>query len=132
MTKAIALYFDNRVTEAGAMLSLGLQVALDADLTDQALRAYYNLADYRLATQATSEAAALLERGLALARQRGNREWERELLGQSVEVRGFRGEWDEAMKLVNSIRDGADDTAAAIAATFSAGDPRGARRSRRA
>jgi class 3 adenylate cyclase len=118
ITKAIALYFENRVTEAGAMLSLGLQVALDADLPDQALRAYYNLADYRLGTQATSEAATLLERGLALARQRGNREWERELLGQSVEVRGFRGEWDEAVKLVESIRDGADDTTATLAATF--------------
>ena len=49
ITKAIVLYFENRVTEAGAMMSLGLQVALDADLTEQALRAYYNLADYLLA-----------------------------------------------------------------------------------
>ena len=33
-------------------------------------------------------------------------------------MRGFRGEWDEAVKLVQSIRDGADDTPAAMAATF--------------
>jgi tetratricopeptide (TPR) repeat protein len=118
VTKAIALYYDNRVTEAGAMLSLGLQVALEADLTNQALRAYYNLADYRLATQATSEAAALLERGLALARQRGNREWEREILGQTVEVRGFRGEWDEAVKLAQSILEGPDDAMAKMASAF--------------
>jgi class 3 adenylate cyclase len=118
VTKAIVLYFENRVTEAGAMLSLGLQVALDADLTDQALRAYYNLADYRLGMQAPAEAAMLLDRGLALARQRGNREWERDMLAQTVEVRGFRGEWDEALTIVESLRAAGKDVSERTAASF--------------
>ncbi|HEY5389030.1 MAG TPA: AAA family ATPase, partial [Solirubrobacteraceae bacterium] len=118
ITKAIALYFENRVTEAGAMLSLGLQVALDADLTDQALRAYYNLADYRLGTEAPSEAATMLDLGLALARQRGSRTWERELLAQSVEVHTFRGEWDEALALAKTIAAGAEGGDARMADGF--------------
>ena len=118
ITKAIVLYFENRVTEAGAMMSLGLQVALDADLTEQALRAYYNLADYLLATEAPSDAATMLDRGLALARQRGNRDFERELLAQSVEVHTFRGTWDEALALAETIAAGGEDTAARTAATF--------------
>jgi class 3 adenylate cyclase/predicted ATPase len=118
ITKAIALYFDNRVTEAGAMLSLGLQVALDADITEQALRAYYNLADYLLATAAPADAATMLDRGLALARERGNRDYERELLAQSVEVHTFRGEWDEALAVADAIPAGGEHTPARMAATF--------------
>jgi tetratricopeptide (TPR) repeat protein len=106
MTKAIALYYDNRLTEGGAMMSLGLQVALDADLSDQALRGYYNLADFRLATGSHAEAAALLDRGLELARQRGHRDWEVRLLAQSVGVEAARGNWDKALALSLTIATG--------------------------
>jgi class 3 adenylate cyclase len=103
MTKTMALYFDNRLTEAGALASLALQVALEADLTGDALRAYYNLADYQLATGAPAEAAMRIDEGLALARQRGHREWEQQLLSQSVEGHAFRGEWDEALVLAERL-----------------------------
>ncbi len=109
MTKAIALYYDNRLTEGEAMMSLGLQVALDADLSDQALRGYYNLADFRLATGSPAEAATLLERGLELARQRGHREWEVRLLAQSTGVETARGNWDKALALIETIVNGGYD-----------------------
>ena len=109
MTKAIALYYDNRLTEGGAMMSLGLQVALDADLSDQALRGYYNLADFQLATGSPTEAAALLDRGLQLARERGHRDWEVSLLAQSVGVEALRGNWDEALELTETVASGGYD-----------------------
>jgi class 3 adenylate cyclase/tetratricopeptide (TPR) repeat protein len=103
MTKAIALYYDNRLTEGGALMSLGLQVALDADLSDQALRGYYNLADFRVATGSPADAASLLERGLALARERGHRDWEVRLLAQAVGVELVRGNWDRALELIEAV-----------------------------
>jgi len=93
------------------MMSLGLQVALDADLSDQALRGYYNLADFRLATGSAAEAAALLDRGLALARERGHRDWEVRLLAQSVGVETSRGNWDEALERIETVASGGYDEA---------------------
>jgi tetratricopeptide (TPR) repeat protein len=106
MTKAIALYYDNRLTEGGAMMSLGLQVALDADLSDQALRGYYNLADFRLAAGSPADAASLLDQGLELARERGHRDWEVRLLAQSVGVELVRGNWDVALELIEAVGSG--------------------------
>ena len=77
MTKGIALYFRHRLAEAGAMMELGLQVAREADLATPTLRAYYNLADLRIMSGRGEESSRLIESGLALARERGNRIWER-------------------------------------------------------
>ena len=115
MTKAIALYNSDRLTEGGALMALALQVALDADITEQALRGYYNLADFRLLNGNPAESAALLERGLALARERGDRGWERDLLAQITQGQLFRGEWDEALAVGQALRDAADDEASRVA-----------------
>jgi class 3 adenylate cyclase/tetratricopeptide (TPR) repeat protein len=109
ITRAISLYYDRRITEADAMMSLGLQVALDADLTESSLRGYYNLADFRCLTGQLDEAAELLVRGLALAHERGNRVWERYLLDQQAQVHTLRGEWDEALALIDTLRSGSAD-----------------------
>ncbi len=116
MTKAIALYHDDRLTEGGAMMTLGLQVALDADLTEHALRGYYNLADFQLASGSSSEALALLDRGLELARERGHRAWERRLLAQSAGVNAFCGAWDDALVLIDTTTAGGVDDVAEEAA----------------
>ena len=73
--RAIALGFLGRITESGALLELGLRVALDADLSDQALRAHYDLADDNAMMGRLDQAQVELEHGLALARERGNRAW---------------------------------------------------------
>jgi tetratricopeptide (TPR) repeat protein len=112
LTKGPALYFDNRHTEAGALMQLGLKVARDADLTEPALRGYFNLADYLAIVGRSSESAQSLERGLLLARERGNRAWERDLLAQTAQIDALRGEWDHALALREELLAGGDDESA--------------------
>jgi class 3 adenylate cyclase len=115
LTKAIALNYDDRVTEAGALMRLGLTVAVDHDLTEQALRGYYNLADYSMLTGDPGESARLLELGVALARERGDRAWERDLLAQTTQRQIFTGDWDDALALGRMLSDGLHDESARCA-----------------
>jgi class 3 adenylate cyclase/tetratricopeptide (TPR) repeat protein len=109
LTKGPALYYENRHTEAGALMQLGLKVALDADLTEPALRGYFNLADYLAIMGRSGESAQSIDRGLLLARERGNRAWERDLLAQAAQIDALRGEWDHALALREELRAGGDD-----------------------
>jgi class 3 adenylate cyclase/tetratricopeptide (TPR) repeat protein len=109
LTKAIALYIGRRSAEAGALFALGLELALEADLTEPALRAYYNLGDYRAVTGRMEEAGELLERGIALARERGYRVWERDFMAQIVQTDVMRGRWDEALAAGEALRAGGVD-----------------------
>jgi class 3 adenylate cyclase/tetratricopeptide (TPR) repeat protein len=109
LTKGPALYYDHRHTEAGALMELGLRIALEENLTEPALRGYFNLADYRVIEGRAEGAAQAMERGLALARERGNRAWERDLLAQTVQIDGLRGEWDHALSVHSELRLGGDD-----------------------
>jgi tetratricopeptide (TPR) repeat protein len=101
------------------MMALGLQVALEADLTTPTLRAYYNLADLRVLSGRGDESARLIESGLALARERGNRVWERNLLAQRAEIRIVFGEWDAALEDVVTLRSGGDDEGSETATAMS-------------
>jgi class 3 adenylate cyclase/tetratricopeptide (TPR) repeat protein len=103
MNKAIALMYENRLNEGGTMFALALDVAVRADLPEAALRAFYNLADFRTLQGQLPEASELIERGLELARERGNRAWERDLLSQRVQVDFARGEWDRVLSTAQSL-----------------------------
>lgn len=118
MTKACALLYQHRQTEADAMMTLGLKLALDADLTEAALRGYFNVAEFRLVSGDPTVGSKHLEQGLALARERGNRVWERDLLAQRAGTHAFCGEWDEALALVDAIRAAGDDDSARLASTY--------------
>jgi class 3 adenylate cyclase/tetratricopeptide (TPR) repeat protein len=118
MTKAGALQYRQRIMEAGALFSLGLQLALDSDLTETTLRGYFNLGEFRLITGDPREAAALIERGLLLSRERGNRTWERDLLAQRVGLHAFCGEWDEALSVSEALRVPGETGIARLAAVF--------------
>jgi hypothetical protein len=118
MTKGCALLYEHRQTEADAMVSLGLRLAVDADLTEQALRGYFDVAELRLTSGDPATAATLLEKGLALARERGNRVWERDLLAQQVGAHAFTGEWDEALALADSMQAAGEDDSARLARTY--------------
>ena len=111
LTKSIALNYEDRMTEGVALMELGLKVALESGITDQALRGYYNLADLRLLTGRTRESAELLERGLALARERGDRPWERDILSQINQAHVFCGRWDQAIALAQLLQEGGEDEA---------------------
>jgi class 3 adenylate cyclase/predicted ATPase len=109
LTKSAAYIYGSRPTEAAALMAATLDLALDGDLVDQALRAYFNFADLTMGVGKLEEAEEMLERGLALARERGNRSWERALLAQSVNVLVLRGSWDAAIDTTRGlIREEAD------------------------
>jgi hypothetical protein len=110
ITKANALQYAGRLVEATSLQTLGLQVALAADVTDQALRGCFNLAELRLVVGHPEESGALLEQDLALARERGNRSW--------VGVHAFCGEWDEALALSERGRTPGETGIVRLAAVF--------------
>ncbi len=113
MTKAIALYYDDRLTEAGALMELGLSVAS---------KGYHRagaaglLQPLRLpdAERRPRGVRALLQLGVALARERGDRSWERDLLAQVTQRQIFSGEWDEALALGQTLREAAHDEATRV------------------
>ena len=67
-TKAQTLFDQCRLTEAVALCMLALEIGLEAELADQALRAYNNLAYYRLQGGLPEQAVELLDAGIELAR----------------------------------------------------------------
>jgi len=111
LTKAAVFGYQRQLTEAAAACSLGLQLGLDAELNEQALRGYNNLAAFRIGAGYPQEALELVESGLALARERGDRGWERDLLAQRITLKVHRGEWDDALAEGDALREGAEDTA---------------------
>ena len=117
-TKAAALLYHRRFTEGTAVMQLALDLALDADVTDQALRGYFNLGELRILSGHPDTGAELLERGLELARERGNRAWERDLLANRVGLHAFAGEWDEALALSEAMGADRDDDPARMARTY--------------
>jgi class 3 adenylate cyclase/tetratricopeptide (TPR) repeat protein len=118
VTKANALYYVDRRTESEALLAAGLRVALEADVSEQALRAFYNLAELTSLGGSQSEALTLIENGLALARERGNRVWERELLAQGVGIRLLAGEWDSAMATIEALRSSGESESSRVASAY--------------
>ncbi len=117
-TKAIALLYHRRFTEGAAVTELALDLALENDVTEQALRGYFNLGELRIIAGQPEAGAELMERGLALARERGNRAWERDLLANRVGLHTLAGEWDEALALSEAIGVDRDDDPARMARTY--------------
>jgi len=111
LTKAHTLVDQCRLTEAMALCSLALEIGLEADLSEQALRAYNNLSTYRLQSGQPQKAIELIEAGLELARERGDRPWERDLTAQLISVRAYGGEWDQALAEGDALREHGEDVA---------------------
>jgi class 3 adenylate cyclase len=111
LTKAAVLGHQRELSDATAACSLGLALGLDGELIEQALRGYYNLVAFRIGAGYPEEALENAQSGLALARERGDRAWERDLLAQSITVRVHRGEWDEALAEGDALREEAEDSA---------------------
>jgi len=111
LTKAIVLGHWRQLAEAATVCSLALQLGLDDGLSEPALRGYYNLAAYRIRAGDAQVALDLVDSGVALARERGDRAWERDLLAQRITIRAHRGEWDDALAEGDALREGAEDDA---------------------
>jgi tetratricopeptide (TPR) repeat protein len=98
MTRAITLTRRGREQEAIALISHALQIALRHDLPAVALRAYNNIANSAVAMDRLDDAAEDLDRGLALARARGDRRWEELLRALEAHVLAMLGRWDEVIE----------------------------------
>jgi len=86
----------HRRQEAAGILRLALALANEHDLPATAVRAQYNLAAVDLEGDRLAEALETVNAGLALARERGDRAWERLLLQQSIAPLVVLGRWDQA------------------------------------
>jgi class 3 adenylate cyclase/tetratricopeptide (TPR) repeat protein len=109
IAKANALAESGRPAESTALYRHALELALEHDLAPEAVRAYYNLAETSMGEARFAEAEALLERGLALTRQRGDRQGERRLLAQTTLALTALGRWDEAIARSASLREQGHD-----------------------
>jgi tetratricopeptide (TPR) repeat protein len=101
-TKAL-IVSRRRPEESLGLLRHALAVALDHDLPAASLRAYYNLGYIAALRERWDEATSYVERGLALARTRGDRGFEWRLLANSVDCLQYAGEWDAALARADEL-----------------------------
>jgi class 3 adenylate cyclase/tetratricopeptide (TPR) repeat protein len=88
-----------RVQEGRALRERSLTLALENDLTEEALRTYNNLADLPLQQDGFADAIAMGERGLELAKSRGDRRWEEFLTINIATASVGLGRWDVLPRL---------------------------------
>jgi class 3 adenylate cyclase/tetratricopeptide (TPR) repeat protein len=108
-TKANLLAEQGRPAESNALLSYAVELAVDQELGSEAIRGFFNLADSMMAEARFAEAEQLLERGLALAHRRGDRQGERQLLAQGLLPQVALGRWDDALVSARALRARTDD-----------------------
>ncbi len=108
-TKANVLAEAGRPVESTALLTHAVQLALDQELGSDAVRGLYNLAENLMGEARFAEAEEVLERGLNLARRRGDRQGERWLVAQRLLTQFMLGRWDELRADAERIRAHADD-----------------------
>jgi tetratricopeptide (TPR) repeat protein len=88
-----------RLEESRAMRERSLALALEHDLSSDAMRAYNNLGDYWLQLDRFRETVSVAERGLELAKARGDRLWEPLLTLMITTARIGMGQWQALPKL---------------------------------
>ena len=96
VARGTVLSIVRRLEEGRALIAHGLAVALRHDLTEEALRAYNNLAWHEVTSDRLPEGEATIQKALALARSRGDRHWEAVLLSARTDPLTLLGRWDEA------------------------------------
>jgi len=99
-TKSLILTAQSRPQEAILLLRHALQIGLDYDIGDAALRAYNNLGALMNERDDHAEELAAAKDGLELARKFGNRAWEEGLLLGQMTPSLYLGRWDEALSVL--------------------------------
>ena len=117
VTRSVFLVYSYRREEGFGVLRHALALAEAHGLVRIALRARYNLAAVALETDQFGEAFEELREGLRLARERGDRAFERQLLGQMLAPLSVLGRWDEAVPIAEALFAGEQDVDASIANT---------------
>jgi class 3 adenylate cyclase/tetratricopeptide (TPR) repeat protein len=107
-TKGLWLMNVGRMEEGRALLQGALNVALEHEQHEAALRAYFNLA-YAM-DLVDQSGAGFDELGADLARRVGDRNWERAFMLHMAGTAFLCGDWDSSLALVERITEGASDT----------------------
>jgi class 3 adenylate cyclase/tetratricopeptide (TPR) repeat protein len=100
-TKSLILKW--RPHESRALLTEALTIALEHDLTAQALRAYNNLVVLSVIADRPEEAAGYAKEGFDLARRRGYRQFAASLGGMTCGDLLLEGQWDAALMLADEV-----------------------------
>ncbi len=99
VNRSVYLILDGRLQEGEGVLRQALALAEEHDLRATALRARINLAQIPIETDRFEEAIGGINEALVLARERGDRQWERQLVGQLIAPLSALGRWDEAARI---------------------------------
>jgi class 3 adenylate cyclase/tetratricopeptide (TPR) repeat protein len=118
ITRAMYLVYSHRREEGFAVLHHALTLAERHGRPRIALRARYNLAAISIENDQFTEAVEELREGLNLARERGDRAFERQLFGQMMAPLTVLGRWDEAASIGESLMSGEHDVDSSWGATF--------------
>jgi class 3 adenylate cyclase/tetratricopeptide (TPR) repeat protein len=103
ITRGTVQDWRGRPEEGNALMSRGLELALRHDLPLMAIRAHNNLGATAWGGDRTAEALDHCEQALAITRARGDRVWERQLLGSKISSLAALGRWDEAVALAGTL-----------------------------
>ncbi len=118
ISRAVYLILTHRLREAAAVLRLGVSLANDHGLAVVAIRGRYNLASIALENDQFADAVREVDDALTLARERGDRSWERMLEAQAVAPLAVLGRWDETARAARSLLEGGNDINAVEAASY--------------
>ncbi len=118
ISRSVYLIFRHRREEGAGVLRQALALADEHALSTAALRARFNLAALSLETDRLAEAVDQVHAALILARERGDRVWERQLLSQLFEPLVMLGRWDEAIPIGVPLLAAEMDLDAMTAAAF--------------
>jgi tetratricopeptide (TPR) repeat protein len=103
INRAIYLVYSHRREEGIGVLRQALSLAEEHGLSSIALRARFNLAAASLEADRWVEAVDEVNGGLVLARERGDRAMERQLLSQLVQPLVALGRWSDAIAVGEAL-----------------------------
>jgi tetratricopeptide (TPR) repeat protein len=118
VARAVYLIYRRRLQEGIGVLRHALALADEHDLPRVALRARFNLAAISIEADRFEQAVEEVHKGLVLARERGDRPWERGLLSQMIAPLVPMGRWEEAVAAGATLFAGPHDLDALTAAVF--------------
>ncbi len=110
--RAVHLMVVGRFEECLAVSRHARDLAEEQDLATDALRASFTLAAGLIARDRHAQALPEVRRSLEMARERGDRFWERQMQAELVQCQAFLGRWDEVLSLLPGLLSSEDDPAA--------------------
>jgi predicted ATPase/class 3 adenylate cyclase len=109
-----SLILRRRPHESRALLNEALRIALDHDLTFEALRAYNNLVIQLDESDESEQMRPIAEEALGLARRRGNRYWEMRLIPHVLWISRNDGDVDAGLALAEHLPSDRNEDASII------------------